>query len=88
MLLADVCNDILNKAKQNIQKSIRMIKMMRPECNEANAAELICKITFSTDYSLINKTRLVIENVCVDWNIKQSVYDKLISIKSPFRFTT
>lgn len=77
IILKDINETTLEKARANITKNFKMLKMMKKEFREISLDDMLSKIQFTTDYGSFEKADLVIESVTEDWEIKKSVYQKL-----------
>lgn len=77
IILKDISNNALEKAKNNIIKNFRMYKMMKKEFKELSLDFIQSKIEFTTSYSGFDSVDLVIENVNEDLDIKERVYNDL-----------
>jgi 3-hydroxybutyryl-CoA dehydrogenase len=75
VILIDISEDILESAKQAIRNNIRFQGFMKKNVDDPE--DILQKITFTTDYQLLNKTDFVVENVVEKWNIKKDVYAKM-----------
>jgi 3-hydroxybutyryl-CoA dehydrogenase len=87
VVLVDTTEDALDWARGNITQSLRFQKMMN--ARNANApvntdrAEILGRITFTTDIADVVDVDFVIENVTEDWDIKRPVFEALDSICKP-----
>jgi 3-hydroxybutyryl-CoA dehydrogenase len=78
VILIDISDDILEHAEQQIRNNIRFQGFMKK--NVEDPENTLQKITFTTDYQLLNKADFVIENVVEKWDIKKDVYAKMDAI--------
>jgi 3-hydroxybutyryl-CoA dehydrogenase len=81
VILLDVSDKILERAKQEISNNIRFYNFFNKQDNSENNDVLNC-INFSTDYNLLSKAELIIENATENWNIKKNIYEKIDLISS------
>lgn len=77
VFLKDKTAPPLEKAKENIKKDFRMIKMMKKKCQNVTIDHVLDKITFTTDYESFSSIDLIVENVTEDWGCKEKVYGEL-----------
>ncbi|MDB9527424.1 3-hydroxyacyl-CoA dehydrogenase NAD-binding domain-containing protein [Oscillatoria sp. CS-180] len=86
VLLLDVTDAILEKAKEQIQNSIRFQTLFQKngaDQKSPDLPDLLDRITFSTDYTMLENTDFVIENVPEKWSLKQNIYQKIDAICPP-----
>jgi 3-hydroxybutyryl-CoA dehydrogenase len=80
VILVDISEAILEGAKQEIKKNIRFQTLFNKEKKAGSPDESIKKITFSTNYKLLDSADFVVENVTEKWDIKKEVYAQLDAI--------
>jgi 3-hydroxybutyryl-CoA dehydrogenase len=80
VILVDISEQILDRAKLGIMQNIRFHAMFKRDNIIENQEEVLRRITFTTDYQLLNKAEFVIENVVERWEIKRDVYAQLEAI--------
>ncbi|KPA15486.1 protein containing 3-hydroxyacyl-CoA dehydrogenase, NAD binding [Candidatus Magnetomorum sp. HK-1] len=80
VVLIDISEDILNKAKDDITKNIRFQAFFNKEKQVEDHEKVLANIQFTTDYSNLEKADFVIENVIEKWNIKKPVYQEMDNI--------
>jgi 3-hydroxybutyryl-CoA dehydrogenase len=78
VILIDISQDILARAKPEIRNNIRFQGFMKKTVEDPE--NTLQKITFTTDYQLLKKTDFVVENVVEKWDIKKDVYVQMDSI--------
>ncbi|MCO7224341.1 3-hydroxyacyl-CoA dehydrogenase family protein [Pleionea sp. CnH1-48] len=83
VVLKDVNQQALDKAKESALKNLRMYKMMNPVFKNFTPEQLLSQIDFVLDYDAISNAHWVIENVTEDWNIKETVYRELAEVCKP-----
>lgn len=83
VVLMDISTTALNKAKDRIIENLRMFTMMRPEFKALVAAEVISRISFTSDYDLFSGVDAIIENVSENWAVKEKVYQELAARYRP-----
>ncbi|KAB8315459.1 3-hydroxybutyryl-CoA dehydrogenase [Tolypothrix campylonemoides VB511288] len=80
VILVDISEDILDKAKQEIRNNIRFQSFFKKTDNTETPNTVISRIEFSTNYKLLEAADFVVENVTEKWDIKKQVYSLLDSI--------
>ncbi len=83
VLLIDLGEKQLERARQEIRQSIRMQSFFKKSKPAKSASEVLSRIQFSDDYSICSSADFVIENVVEKWEVKQSVYRRLNSVCPP-----
>lgn len=84
VVLVDICDDILDRAKGQIYQNIRLGRLFNssPETGKS-PNEILEQITFTTDYNLLHDVDFVVENSTEKWPIKKEIYPKLDEICPP-----
>ena len=80
VILVDISEAILESAEQEIKKNIRFQTLFNKEKKAGSPDEIVKKITFSTNYNLLDSADFVVENVTEKWDIKKEVYAQLDAI--------
>lgn len=80
VILVDISEAILESAEQEIKKNIRFQTLFNKEKKAGSPDEILKKITFSTNYKLLDSADFVVENVTEKWDIKKEVYAQLDAI--------
>jgi len=80
VILVDISEAILESAEQEIKKNIRFQTLFNKEKKVGSPDEILKKITFSTNYKLLDSADFVVENVTEKWDIKKEVYAQLDAI--------
>jgi len=80
VLLIDVSEAILERAKQEIKNNLRFQGFFQKTEKAENLDEILNRIKFSTDYQILEEAEFVIENTTEKWEIKQEVYGKIDAI--------
>jgi 3-hydroxybutyryl-CoA dehydrogenase len=78
VILKDLNDNILQKAKEKIKNDLKLMKMMKPELSSVKFEELISRIQLTSNYEGFETVDLVIENITEDYNLKKKVYLELI----------
>lgn len=79
VILTDIKDEILNKAKEEIFNNIRMQFFFKQEGVE-EPEKILERITFTKNYDMVKNVDFVIENVPEKWEAKKEVYLKLDDI--------
>jgi 3-hydroxybutyryl-CoA dehydrogenase len=76
VLLIDVNQEILDKARSQIKQNTRFQNLFtKSDAPRDSSSESVLKrITFTTDYGVLKDADFVIENVTENWGIKKEVY--------------
>ncbi len=80
VLLVDISEDILDKAKHEIRNNIRFQEFFKKSDRQVTSDGIIEKIEFSTNYKILESADFIVENVTEKWDIKKEVYPLLDSI--------
>lgn len=80
VILLDISEDILKKAREEITKNLRFQRMMQKDASQEPIGTIIERISFSTSYEPFADTDFVIENVTENWDIKKKVHAQLEAI--------
>ncbi len=87
VILVDISENILDKAKHEIRNNIRFQGFFKKSVGEARQRHpqetpdgIIEKIEFSTNYKNLENADFVVENVTEKWDIKKQVYSLVDSI--------
>lgn len=80
VILVDVSEDILEKARMQIKNNIRFQGFFNKNKQVENLEELLHKIKFSTNYNFLKEAEFVIENATEKWHTKEEIYKKIDTI--------
>ena len=81
VLLLDINDEILEKARARIKQNIRLQSMFsKPAGGRKGSESVLKRITCSTDYEVLKDADFVIENVTEKWPLKKEVYRKMDAI--------
>ncbi|MFB2923829.1 MULTISPECIES: 3-hydroxyacyl-CoA dehydrogenase family protein [Aerosakkonema] len=80
VLLIDVSEAILERAKQEIKNNLRFQGFFKKSEPADRLDEILNRIKFSPDYQVLKEAEFVIENTTEKWQIKQDVYAKIDAI--------
>ena len=82
VILIDISDSILERAKQEIRNNIRFQGFFNKKSAE-NLDNTLQKITFTTDYQLLKDADFVVENVVEKWEVKKPIYAEMDTICPP-----
>ena len=77
VLLLDVSEEILERAKREIKNNIRFQGFFQKKENAETPDDILQRIKFSTNYQVLEEAEFVIENTTEKWEIKKDVYAKI-----------
>ncbi|GAX42274.1 3-hydroxyacyl-CoA dehydrogenase NAD-binding protein [Tolypothrix sp. NIES-4075] len=83
VILLDVSEEILERAKQAIRKNIRFQSFFGKNAKADNPEDILQKIKFSTNYQFLETAEFIIENTTEKWDIKKEVYARIDNICPP-----
>jgi 3-hydroxybutyryl-CoA dehydrogenase len=83
VVLVDVGDDELERARDAVTRSVWMTPLTRPSAPDLPVAEVMGRISFTTDAGRLRHAGFVIENVTEDWEIKRRLYGELDRICPP-----
>lgn len=83
VLLIDVSGDLLQRAKEEITKSIRFQGLIGKSSKKESVDDIMQRIVFSTDYALLGQADFLIENVTEKWETKKRVYEQIDTLCPP-----
>jgi 3-hydroxybutyryl-CoA dehydrogenase len=80
VLLIDVSEDILERARENIMNSIRLQKLWHKGMQQEEVNDVLERITFTSNIAVLEPAQFVIENVTEKWEVKQPIYTQLDAV--------
>jgi len=80
VVLIDIDEMQLQKARSSIGTSIRMQGLFKKKSNAEKPADVLNRIVFTTDYNKLDAIEFMIENVVEKWLVKEEVYHRLDKI--------
>jgi 3-hydroxybutyryl-CoA dehydrogenase len=80
VILKDINDDILEKAKKRAKENFVMVKMTKKGFNCPSIEEIMSRITFTLDYSGFESADIVIENIVENWDAKNDEYKRLRNV--------
>ena len=79
VIILDLAEEILAKAKAEIKSNVRMYKLLTKD-KTVSVDDVLSRITFATDYELLAEVDYLVENATEKWEIKQPIYQQLDAI--------
>lgn len=80
VVLIDLGEAQLEKARAGIRQSIRMQSLFKKSATAESAGDVLGRIRFTTDYGDLAAVDFVVENVVEKWEVKAEVYPQLDAI--------
>ena len=80
VILLDISQDILKKAREEITKNIRFQRLLHKGTDQESIDTIVERITLTTDYAPFADADFVIENVTENWDIKKHVHAQLDAV--------
>jgi 3-hydroxybutyryl-CoA dehydrogenase len=80
VILLDVSEEILERAKQQIKNNIRFQGFFKKGETAVSPDDMLHRIKFSTNYKFLEDAEFVIENTTEKWKIKKDVYEKIDAV--------
>ncbi|WP_018753412.1 3-hydroxyacyl-CoA dehydrogenase family protein [Paenibacillus sanguinis] len=77
VLLKDLHEDIILRAKEKIRKEFRVYQMTQKHLKALTVDDLLSRIVFTTTYEGFEEVDYIIENVTEHWDTKKHVYSEL-----------
>jgi 3-hydroxybutyryl-CoA dehydrogenase len=89
VILVDVSEEQLQKARQNIRKNLRMYRLLQarssgsPAGTGASDKETLARIETTTDLQALRAADFMVENVTEKWEIKQELHSRVDQLDMP-----
>lgn len=80
VVLKDLTDEVLEKAKDNIRKTYNFVRMMKKGYFSSSIDEILSKIRFVTDYDDFGEADIVIENITESFDAKRQLYSELRNV--------
>lgn len=80
VILLDISDSILEKAKQEIKNNTRFQAFFTKGDKKENSHEILQNIKFAINYDFLKTADFIIENVTEKWHLKKEVYEKIDNI--------
>jgi 3-hydroxybutyryl-CoA dehydrogenase len=83
VILIDLSDQVLEKARAELQKNLRFARMLAKAPGQASTSEVLARITFTNDYDQLGQADYVVENVVEKLDVKRQVYPQLEAVCPP-----
>jgi 3-hydroxybutyryl-CoA dehydrogenase len=89
VILLDVSEEQLQKARQNIRKNLRMYRLLQARSSESPAGtgasdkETLDRIETTTDFQSLRAADFLVENVTEKWELKQELHARIDKLDMP-----
>jgi 3-hydroxybutyryl-CoA dehydrogenase len=83
VILADLSDEILGRAREEIRRNVRFHGLFDKRGPRADPDETLRGVTFTTDLARLAGADFVIENVTEKWEVKRGVYAELDAACAP-----
>jgi 3-hydroxybutyryl-CoA dehydrogenase len=83
VVLVDVAKDQLDGATEQIGRDVVLQRLYRTTGRDLDPADVLSRISTSTDLSAVAPADFVVENVTEDWAVKREVYEALDKVCRP-----
>src|SRR5258708_34831733 len=83
VVLIDIDPKQLERARDSIRTNVRMQGFFNKKSGAPKAAEVLERISFTTDYGKLSVSDFLVENVIEKWDVKEQVYRQIDSICPP-----
>ncbi len=80
VVLVDIADDILDRARREIARNVRLAPLVRPGVKRISLSELDDRINFTKSIAELSDVDYVVENVTEDWPTKRRLYEQLDSV--------
>ncbi|WP_068774974.1 3-hydroxyacyl-CoA dehydrogenase family protein [Paenibacillus sp. FJAT-26967] len=80
VVLKDINEDVLHRAKEKISTDFRLLKLVKPKAKQLTVEDVLSRITFTTAYDDFRRVQFVIENVTEEWELKKAVFTELSKV--------
>lgn len=77
VVLVDIADRALERAREEITLSVRMMPLVRPAAPRVSPEEVTGRIRFTTDLKELRTTDYVVENATERWETKRGLYPEL-----------
>lgn len=77
VVLLDLTDEILARAKGELRKNLRLARMLDPQGFSEPIDAVLGRVNLSTSYDPFGEVEFVIENVVERWEVKRQVYELL-----------
>lgn len=80
VVLVDISDAILDHAREEISKNIRLLRMWNKKPDQESTEAIIKRISFTQNYELFTDVDFVIENATEKWDVKKKIYERIAGI--------
>jgi 3-hydroxybutyryl-CoA dehydrogenase len=80
VVLVDISDAVLERARGEIQKNLRFQGMFTKEAKKESADTILSRIRFTTDYEDLSEVDFLVENATEKWEIKKEIYPRIDAI--------
>ncbi len=80
VILLDVCEEILEQARQEISNTLRFRSFFGKTEGMESAEKIMGRIEFITDKQLLKEAGFIIENATENWEVKKAIYEEMDGI--------
>jgi 3-hydroxybutyryl-CoA dehydrogenase len=80
VVLIDINKNVCDQAKARIRQSLRLQMLLNKEAAGPSTSEVLNRIAFSEDLTLLERADYIIENVTEKWEIKREIYTQIDTI--------
>ncbi len=80
VILKDLTDELLEKAKRNIHKTYNFVRMTKKDYFSSGLDEILSRIRFVTDYDVFDQADIVIENITESYDAKKKLYVELADV--------
>lgn len=77
VVLKDLTDELLDKARTRIEQQYKFVKMMKKNALSCSVGDVLSRITFVTNYDRFEEVSIVVENVTESIEVKDRVYTEL-----------
>lgn len=83
VVLLDMTDNILDKARAEIYKNVRFGRLFNKTAVHEHPDDVLARILFTTDYAPLAEVDFVVENVVEKWDVKREIYPRLDAVCPP-----
>lgn len=83
VVLVDVSDEILEKARTEIYKNLRFGRLLGESPTDEDPEGVLERVEMTTEYDRLEEVDFVVENVVEKWDVKKEVYVELDAICAP-----
>ncbi len=80
VILLDISQEVLDKAMKTIKQNVRLSRLYNKGSGQEPVADVMARITPTTDYALFKNADFVVENAVEKWEIKKEIYPQLDAV--------